>query len=613
MSGAVDPPERMERVFYNLHRRASILALTRTSARSRNVIEHTALVLGVMAFCIVLISHRTFVYRGLSVDLEDGLNGDGIGRAVAGSILGTKGGTLPPLCLRSVPGFDASFDVLQVAIGAESLDRSYASSIDQSNEEACSNGENSPPEPLCSYSSMKGLLLLPKSAQKRHNVRVQRIVVARTDPLCFGEPFLQNLVFDFGLGPSSVAMNWLLGLNDGVGYILPSTGHIIDLARYASDYYFLMPRPGDGTAPSTEFKSHRKEKEGDRTQRRRGRSFLRFKLGVLGASSFLFFVTTTLVSFTLRETQDRMLNFTFQLQEHVRNRIPVGRLVATHVVENLVLVSINIGAIFFLIEFYGGDKFLAFMVLTLVWVSEVFSVISMRTHQGMTFFPRVVFLYFTLFHAYYFSCPFGFSYLSLTSSGFFITHSMLFFWNRFELPAILCESVTANTPRQTRREGNVRVAGIPSMPPTIDTMLLQAPLSASSVPSQPLLPRPLTRGQNLPSFGSMLSLGRAGAGDDGDDSSSYMIFMNGEVVMHRDRNMPVRSPSPSTDGPNSTFGQPEHTPESAVPPRTNSITARRNGSRAEDMNVSQSSEGGAARPTSFRNWTARLRNQHNST
>ena len=317
-----------------------------------------------------------------------------------------------------------------------------------------------PPEPLYSYSSMKGLLLLPKSAQKRHNVRVQRIVVARTDPLCFGEPFLQNLVFDFGLGPSSVAMNWLLGLNDGVGYILPSTGHIIDLARYASDYYFLMPRPGDGTAPSTEFKSHRKEKEGDRTQRRRGRSFLRFKLGVLGASSFLFFVTTTLVSFTLRETQDRMLNFTFQLQEHVRNRIPVGRLVATHVVENLVLVSINIGAIFFLIEFYGGDKFLAFMVLTLVWVSEVFSVISMRTHQGMTFFPRVVFLYFTLFHAYYFSCPFGFSYLSLTSSGFFITHSMLFFWNRFELPAILCESVTANSPRQTRREGNVRVAGI---------------------------------------------------------------------------------------------------------------------------------------------------------
>ena len=42
--------------------------------------------------------------------------------------------------------------------------------------------------------------------------------------------------------------------------------------------------------------------------------FVVFKLGVLCTTLFLFFITTTLVSFTLRETQERMLKFTFLLQ-----------------------------------------------------------------------------------------------------------------------------------------------------------------------------------------------------------------------------------------------------------------------------------------------------------
>jgi hypothetical protein len=45
-----------------------------------------------------------------------------------------------------------------------------------------------------------------------------------------------------------------------------------------------------------------------------------FKVGVVFTTLFLFFTMTTLVSFTLRETQERMLKFTFLLQHHVRNR-----------------------------------------------------------------------------------------------------------------------------------------------------------------------------------------------------------------------------------------------------------------------------------------------------
>jgi len=64
-----------------------------------------------------------------------------------------------------------------------------------------------------------------------------------------------------------------------------------------------------------------------------------------------------------------------------------------------------VGVFFFLIEFYGGDKLLAFGVLTIVWVCQVFGIIAIRSIQGMRFFPKIFFLLFTLFHVYYFSCP----------------------------------------------------------------------------------------------------------------------------------------------------------------------------------------------------------------
>ena len=103
--------------------------------------------------------------------------------------------------------------------------------------------------------------------------------------------------------------------------------------------------------------------------------FLAFKLWILLSTLLIFFLTTSLVSFTFQETQDRMLEFTLQLQTRVRNGMPLGGLILDHVLENLVFVPIMVGMIFFLIEFYGGDKFLAFSVLSMVWICEVFSAI----------------------------------------------------------------------------------------------------------------------------------------------------------------------------------------------------------------------------------------------
>lgn len=154
------------------------------------------------------------------------------------------------------------------------------------------------------------------------------------------------------------------------------------------------------------------------------------------------------MSFTLRETQERMLKFTYLLQHHVRNRMPYAPLVLTHVVESLVFVPIMVGVLFFLFEFFS-DQLLAFMVLSVVWLCEVYSVISMRTTMCTRFFPRVFFLYFTLFHIYFFSFPFGFSYLALATTVLFLQHSMLFFWNRYEVPALESGAVSSARPRMS--------------------------------------------------------------------------------------------------------------------------------------------------------------------
>lgn len=65
-----------------------------------------------------------------------------------------------------------------------------------------------------------------------------------------------------------------------------------------------------------------------------------------------------------------------------------------------------IGILFFLFEFFD-DQLLAFMVMTLVWLCELFTMISVRTRVSMQYFPRFFFLYFMIFHIYFFSYSYG--------------------------------------------------------------------------------------------------------------------------------------------------------------------------------------------------------------
>ena len=78
-------------------------------------------------------------------------------------------------------------------------------------------------------------------------------------------------------------------------------------------------------------------------QAHRLRDQIAAKLCIVVTSTFLFFAMTSMVSFILKQTQSRMLKFTFLLQYHVRNQIPYTSLVFIHVFESLIFVPIMLG------------------------------------------------------------------------------------------------------------------------------------------------------------------------------------------------------------------------------------------------------------------------------
>jgi hypothetical protein len=184
----------------------------------------------------------------------------------------------------------------------------------------------------------------------------------------------------------------------------------------------------------------------------------------------------------------------------------------------------------------------------------------------MQFFPKIFFLVFTAFHIYLFSCPFGFSYTALGSTICFMVHSMLFFWHRYELPAVARGLVTLERPRigVTLSPPSVVAASneeLPHMPANLNEST-EVPVLA---PRHGLVRHP----SNERSYTSMSSLGRSGLprpsstnvlfndDDDGDDGS-YMYFMDGEVVMHRNRQETMRTPSPMTQNGAASIGESHH-------------------------------------------------------
>ncbi|CAM9474753.1 unnamed protein product, partial [Laminaria digitata] len=254
------------------------------------------------------------------------------------------------------------------------------------------------------YSLEKGFLMLRPDLRRKHGIITANVTVSVHDP-CLGGTVIQALVKEF-VGYDTVVMNWLISLYGGRGFLYGVHNNELFNLNYAAEFI-----------ESTEDLG----------------KFVVFKVGVMFTTLFLFFTTTTLVSFTLRETQ-RMLKFTLVCDYPLSPRVVKfhqERMLRLTLLCGYSLSHRVVGILFFLFEFFS-DQLLAFMVLSVVWLCEVYSVVSVRTYMCIRFFPQVFFLYFTLFHVYFFSFPFGFSYLALVTTVLFLQHSMLFFWNRYE-------------------------------------------------------------------------------------------------------------------------------------------------------------------------------------
>ncbi|CAI5470895.1 unnamed protein product [Closterium sp. Yama58-4] len=205
--------------------------------------------------------------------------------------------------------------------------------------------------PLFVYTEEKAYLAMSEAAKEMVGVRsVNKSIPAHNR--CFGA-WWKSVLVDLVVGYDTILMNSLIS-SRGKGFLYNA---------HTKELYDLNLAATRGRAAATSFED-----------------VISFKIGVVFTSVFIFFMTLLAVSFTLRETQSRMLKFTIALHHHARHRLPTFRLIAMHILESLVFIPIMIGILFFLFEFYD-DQLLAFMVLTLVWLCEIFTLISLWEHM----------------------------------------------------------------------------------------------------------------------------------------------------------------------------------------------------------------------------------------
>jgi hypothetical protein len=333
------------------------------------------------------------------------------------------------------------------------------------------------------FSQEKGYLMLSGQRRKEHGIRSELIEVPVTSP-CFsvtggikiemdGETFsLPRLLSDVLAPPADwlihhligydiILSNWISRTSKGDGYLLNTySKNLFDLSRGGDGQGTRPnrdvcpsnshPNGASASAPAwarnSRFITAVQSLLGERffreihcypsTGRNTAMKWLWQKAVVIGSTVFLYFTTSTLVSFTLKETQERMLRFTYLLQYYTRHHFSILKLVTTHMVESLVFVPIMVGIMGFLFEFLG-DSLLTFLVLSLVWICEVYTVVTVRTMQSAVFFPRFSFMLFCGLYFYVFSYPFGFAYLALATVSSFMCYIMLHLWNTYELPALL--------------------------------------------------------------------------------------------------------------------------------------------------------------------------------
>jgi len=222
---------------------------------------------------------------------------------------------------------------------------------------------------------------------------------------------------------------------------------------------------------------------------------------------------------------------------------------------------------------------------------------SLRTKQGIHFFPRIFYMLFAIFNFYNFSFPFGFSYSALVTSMCFMMHSMLFFWHRWELPAVVLGRVSPDHPRQHALSAGSMPSAVHSPPGSGRSTPEQHDVipGVNFVPMAGRLP-PIARSTSFSTeaSGRLSRISSAGGlfhVGGGDDDGSYMFFMDGEVVMHRDI-----TPNSSSNNNNNAVRARTPSPVSSrtVDPAAAVTEPRRNIHRPSNSNTATTNRQGAA-------------------
>jgi len=272
-------------------------------------------------------------------------------------------------------------------------------------------------DPTFVYSSERGFLMLDEATRMEHGVK-QAVIRLRTESDCFQDSvgFWERYLLDNFIGYDTVVLNVF-------GAVFKSQGYLYSVH---SRELLHVSRAAGGNLNSG----------------------LLFRAVLF--TSFLFFISTTMVHHIVQQTQERMLKFTFDLQRYVQNDLPYRGLVFNHVLGSLVFVPIMVGMLFFLFEFFH-DQLLSFMILAVVWIGELYSAVVMRTAHNIRVFPRLFALYFFAYNMYFFSYPSGFAYLALTTTICLLQHAMLTLFVGHEIPALLNNAVS-----QTHMRAQVR-------------------------------------------------------------------------------------------------------------------------------------------------------------
>lgn len=104
----------------------------------------------------------------------------------------------------------------------------------------------------------------------------------------------------------------------------------------------------------------------------------------------------------------------------------------------------------FLAELYH-DRVMARAVLSLVWLGETFTVVSVRTRLAQIYFPPLFFCVFAALHVYVFSFPLGFAYVATRAAKTVLALVVLFFLNALEVPALRRGDISARRLREPLR------------------------------------------------------------------------------------------------------------------------------------------------------------------